>query len=77
MHIQKGGGEIIAPVVWLLTPETPEPPPTGAITFSGPDSPLILNQELFYYEAYGSGYRLRCVPGGAGVFMVVTAIFSR
>ncbi len=77
MHITKGGAEVPGAVFWLLTPDTPEPPPVGAITFSGPGSPLILNQEAVYYETFGTRFRTRCSPGGAGVLVVVTAVFSR
>jgi hypothetical protein len=77
IHIMKGGAETLAPVVWLRTSETPEPPPNGAITFSGPDSPLILSQELFYYYDGSGGLHIQSTPGGEGVFYVVTAIFSR
>ena len=90
MHIMKGGAEIPGFVVWLVTPETPEPPPTGAITFSGtpeppptgaitfsgPDSPLILDQECVYYQTYGS--KVQIIPlGGNALMWVVTAVFSR
>ena len=78
MHIKVGGAEIPGGVYWLLTPETPEPPPTGAITFTGADSPLIISQEdPVWYESYGAIYRVRCTPGGAGLLLVVTAVFSR
>jgi hypothetical protein len=78
MHITTDGTGIPGGVYWLLTSETPEPPPIGAITFSGPDSPLICSQEdPVYYESFGTGYRVRCSPGGAGLLLVVTAVFSR
>lgn len=78
MHITKGScGDVPGFVAWLLTPDTPNPPPNGAFTFSGPDSPLILSQEVFYFETSSTGLRLRCSPGGAGVLVLVTAIFSR
>jgi len=77
MHIMMGGPETLAPVVWLLTEDTPTPPPSGAITFSGPDSPLILSQELYYYDDGYGGLHIQSTPGGGGVFYVVTAVFSR
>ncbi len=91
-HVTAGpaGESVTGTFVWLLTsdPElgTPEPPPLGTVTFSGPDSPCILDQRVLY--------RRQCTGGACGssnngkyfttdkesaqdVFVVVTAVFSR
>jgi hypothetical protein len=78
LHITIGNGaQVPGNVIWLQTPDTPVAPPSGASTFTGSDSTLILNQEVLYYESFGTGYRIRSAPGGAGVLVMVTAVFSR
>lgn len=79
-HITKGGTEMLAPVMWLVDDDTPTPPPTGSITLTGPDSPFIVSQQLFYYDmdpSYNEYYVLDPDAGGGKPMLVVTAVFSR
>ncbi|HUG66888.1 MAG TPA: hypothetical protein VMM76_03990 [Pirellulaceae bacterium] len=86
MHITTAGANIPGFVVWLLTPDTPAPPPIGSFTITGEDSPLILSQEVVYIKQCKSttcpgNYTDRVQVGTAsdndGKLVVVTAIFSR
>jgi hypothetical protein len=72
-HITKNGCVTLG-VWWLLDKELP---PTGSITFTGPDSPLILDEEFFNVEVYGGSLWVLDYGTGDGIFYVVTAVFSR
>jgi|GEM_PF-3154610 len=77
---EQGGGAYL----WLLNEETPEPPPTGAATLTGPNSPMILSQEVFQVQLcagsncgpFEDGERYRLHSGG-DTFVVVRAQFFR
>jgi hypothetical protein len=80
IHIVRCEGidEILGVFAWLRT-NNQEPPPAGAITFTGFDSPLILDVRGYWFEndIGGGGLRIRATPGGAGYMVIVTAVFSR
>jgi hypothetical protein len=82
LHVTTQGAETIpATVIWSA------PPPTGATTFTGPDSPLVLSQEVLFGHAatgfpcsgsYSGAYYADSSPSGAAFGMVVvTAVFNR
>jgi hypothetical protein len=87
LHITQGGASVPGSVSWLVTEETPDLPPSGAITFTGPDSPSIESQELIYIkdctsgtcEDYSAGTLRVYVnsPGNGRPMLIVTARFSR
>jgi hypothetical protein len=81
MYITKGQGLTqLGPFFWLLTEETPEPPPVGSLTLTGPEALLV--QETVTYEVCSGDpdcdgkYALTNAPTGTKL-TVVTAIFSR
>jgi hypothetical protein len=87
LHISQGGATIPGGVAWLLTPETPTPPPIGAFTLTGPDSSLV--QIVRYrrlceggdcaFDSANDGKYLTVDPEAAAddLIVVVTAVFSR
>lgn len=84
-HFTQEGAAIPGAVYWLLTPDTPTPPPLGSITFTGPDSAFILSQELVYIKQCSSTtcpgdsagtVRVGTATNNDGLLVVVTAIFS-
>ena len=85
-HVTMGPDSTPGAFQWLLTEDTPEPPPLGTFTFTGPDSPLILDQTIFYRtlcssgDCQGSGnngkYHVRDPRYADDIFVVVTAVFS-
>ena len=61
MYITKGNGRTyIGSFWWLLSEETPEPPPIGAVTLTGPDA-LLIQDDLGHVYVHG-GY---IVPGNS------------
>ncbi|HUE73917.1 MAG TPA: hypothetical protein VMP01_23755 [Pirellulaceae bacterium] len=85
MHITTEGAAIPGAVFWLLTPDTPAPPPQGAHTFTGPDSPFILSQELIYIKQctsttcpfdYTGTVTVGTATDNDSLLVVVTAVFS-
>ena len=89
-HITTGpdGDSVTGTFLWLLSPDTLEGPPLGALTFTGPDSPCILNQRVLYRRlcengdcGYDSGNDGKYVTTSRefadDVIVVVTAVFSR
>jgi hypothetical protein len=82
MHVTLGPDSTPGAFLWLLTPDTPEPPPTGAHAFTGPGTV----QEVFFVSLCSSG---DCESGSNNgkyyvdnlnpddVFVVVTAMFSK
>jgi hypothetical protein len=86
LHVTTDGADTPGVFWWLLTDETPAVPPSGSVTFTGPDSPQILNQEIHYIKACDSAnclgeptgrYRISDSSSYSGVIVVVTAVFSR
>jgi hypothetical protein len=87
MHVSQGGARIPGGVAWLLTEETPTPPPIGAFTLTGPDSSLV--QIVRYrrlceggdcaFDSANDGKYLTVDPEAAAddLIVVVTAVFSR
>jgi len=84
IHSTKGNHWEVGHYYWLLTEETPEPPPEGVMTLTGSGSPLILSQELIYVNT--SDYFYDCpelLPGdlvtdaGGAPLLIVTALFNR
>ncbi|HUE69931.1 MAG TPA: hypothetical protein VMP01_03495 [Pirellulaceae bacterium] len=45
-HLTTGPEQDLGPFFWLVTEETPNPPPKNAFTLTGPDG-LVLYQEVF------------------------------
>ncbi len=84
MHVIRGPDESpLGTFLWLVTPDTPEPPPTGAHAFTGP----FVVQKLLYVSLCSSGdcggngnngKHYVTDPGNAeNAFIVVTATFNR
>ena len=86
MHVTTGPPDSTPGVfAWLVTAVTPEPPPVGSFTFTGPDSPTIVDQQIFYRaicdgdcgsSANNGNYRVPTLYAD-DIFVVVTAVFSR
>jgi hypothetical protein len=84
-HVQKKGGETAAGfLLWLDTPDCPQPPPPGAHTFTGPDG-LILSQDVVRINKCSNGScsndtdldGLYHIDEFGEAFVVVTALFSK
>jgi len=79
------------PFLWLITPATPEPPPVGAHTFTGTDSPFIDAQARYLAKPCEAADVINgeCTPSDVSngywhfsthdgeVFVIVTALFSK
>ena len=90
-HIVRGGQSHEGLFMWLLTEDTPTPPPAGAITFTGDRGRnLILSVEVFEVNLCansgcnfdssldGRAYIVNDFTGGIGDYwIVVTAVFSK
>ena len=68
---------------WLLSDRTPAPPPAGATTLTGPDSPLVISQQVVRIGLWSGAACDQGRPGdwvvsaGGVPFVVVTAVFFR
>ena len=82
-HVTKGKKLEVGTFVWLLTEDTPEPPPVGAMTLTGDGSPLVLSQTVVNVRQPGFVFCPGMQPGDLVVstsgtpFVVVTALFNR
>ncbi len=75
MYITKANGRTeIGSFVWLLTEETPEPPPIGSVALAGPDAAIV--QYPVGFVTVQSNYILPGNPTNK-VMIVVTAVFSQ
>lgn len=83
-HVTQGNHSRPEVFIWLLTDETPEPPPEGVMTLTGDGSPLILSQEVVFYRTWS--FSFDCPDGQSGDLVVgsvgspiiiVTALFNR
>ena len=76
-HITEGDGVTSIGVLWILSEDTPEPPPVGTVAITGPEAPLI--QESLGNVRIFSGPTNFIVPGDSGdlTMIVVTAAFNR
>jgi hypothetical protein len=78
MHVSSDPNDADGAFLWLVTEDTPLPPPTGSWTLTGPDSPLILEQKVFLVRRSTFGLLYQVDPiSGTDIFVVVTAIFSK
>jgi hypothetical protein len=84
IHVFKGGQAPEGVFLWLIDEETPEPPPTGAVTMTGEGSIHIASEDTFRIAlcgtncGFGNNTSYYVLPYGSGdVFVVVTAEFNR
>lgn len=91
-HHSTKGPTVARPFLWLATDLTPDPPPVGTHTFTGPDSPFILDVQVLRItpclssdsgcangddEASPPRWRFANSEETGAVFVVVTALFSQ
>lgn len=75
MYITKGEGVTnVGSFAWLVDSETPEPPPTGSVTLTGPEA-LLIQEAYHVYVDQNFIYASR--DENDGVMTIVTAVFSR
>lgn len=85
VHVTRGGDAPEGSFVWLLNEETPELPPKGAMTKTGPNSLQIISQTTYNIKLCGTdcsyGQDLKYYVPGYGTnldkMVVVTALFQR
>jgi hypothetical protein len=76
MYITKGQGDTaVGSFAWLLSSETPDPPPVGAVAMMGPDA-LVIQQDLGPVSVQGNFITPSANPLGNRM-IVVTAVFNR
>ncbi len=85
-HSVKNGVALEGVYFWLETLEAPTPPPIGAHTFTGTDSPFVVSEQLFHIAVCANSVCDRgedsskyyfTTPVTGTPFVVVTAIFSK
>jgi len=84
-HIETGGPREGGAFFWLLTDDTPEPPPAGAVTLTGPDGWIIWSDVYLINICENGGCNddpeldgKWFIDGTAGdYFVVVTAVFTK
>ena len=85
IHVFKGGQAPEGVFLWLIDEDTPEPPPTGAVTMTGQGSLSIVSEVTFQIKFCGTdcgfgnntNYYVPSYGSFLDVFVVVTAVFNR
>jgi hypothetical protein len=77
-YITKGLGDTPIGVGWVVDPESPDLPPTGSVTLTGPDALLVQETLFILYSDQGYIYVSTTTSDPyADILTVVTAIFSK